>query len=181
MPRNAGSSIRAVLLEHREKLLVMRDDAENNLAAHRAAVEAQPTNWEHRYWLAFTLRCAGRNEEALEEYLTVAPTPGCPHDCLNEIGWCYYRKGMYEEARRSFERTKVQDDPIPFRHFSNLLRTLENKMLVYGQLGLHEQAKQVAEEYIRRYGRVDYPERRALGKLGIDADAMYVRRLQCAA
>jgi tetratricopeptide (TPR) repeat protein len=178
LPRNAGSSVRAGILEHRHNLLVLRDDAENSLAAHRAAVQAEPTNWEHRYWLAFTLRRAGRNEEALEEYLKVAQTSGCPHDCLNEIGWCYYRKAMYEKARRCFERTKVQDDPIPFRHFSNLMRTLENKMLVYGQLELRKLAEEAVTEYVRRYGRIEYPERRALDKLGIDADAIYVEHFQ---
>jgi tetratricopeptide (TPR) repeat protein len=178
LPRNADSSVRAGIVEHRQRLLVLRDEAESSLAAHRAAVQAQPTNWEHRYWFAFALRRAGRNEEALEEYLTVAQTPGSPHDCLNEIGWCYYRKTMYEEARKCFERTKVQNDPIPFRHFSDLMRTLENRMLVYGQLGLRKQAEETVTEYVRRYGRIGYPERRALDKLGIDADAIYVDHFQ---
>ena len=175
LPTNAGNSIRAVILEHRRKLLVLRDDAENSLPAHRAAVDAEPTNWEPRYSYAFALRRAGRNEEALNEYLTVAQMPACPHDCLSEIGWCYYRKGMYEEARRCFEKAKANDDdPIPIRHFSSLMLTLENRMLVYSKLGLRGQADQIAEEYVRRYGRIEYPERRALADIGIDADALYL-------
>ncbi len=175
LPTNAGNSVRAVVLEHRQRLLVLRDDAEESLPAHRAAVQAEPTNWDPRYWYAFALTRAGRNEEALKEYLRVAQIQTCPYDCLNEIGWCYYRKGRYEEARRCFERARVQDDePIAIRHFSSLILTLENKLLVYSKLGLREQAEQVAKEYVRRYGRIQYPERRALANIGIDADAFYL-------
>jgi tetratricopeptide (TPR) repeat protein len=173
-----GSSARAAILEERTKLLESVSNAEEELPRHRAAVQAEPSNWDVGYWMAFALRRAGRNDEALHQFLTVAATPGSQHDCLNEIGWCYYHKGMYEEARRCFEKTKIkaEDELVPVRGFSDLMRVLENKMLVYAELGLHEQGESTAKEYIRRYGRIEFPERRALKKLGIEADAMYLDR-----
>lgn len=175
LPRATGNSVRAVIVERREGLLGLVRDAEDNLPLHRAAVERKSFDWTPRYWLAFALKRAGRNEEALEEYLAVARTPGCPLDCLNEIGWCYYRRERYEDARRCFERARIPYD-LPIRPFSDLLLTLENRMLVYGQLGLRNQAEEAANEYVRRYGRIEYPERRALAKIGIDADAIYLEQ-----
>jgi len=173
LPPNAGSSVRAAILEQRGKLLRMVRDAECTLSVHRAAVEREPFNWEPRYFLAFTLKRAGQNEDALKEYRAVSQTAGCPHDCLIDIGWCYYRKGLYEDARTCLERAKPTDD-LPFGHLSDFMMALENKMLVYGQLGLREQAEEAAKEYVRRYGRICFPERRALAKIGIDADAIYL-------
>jgi phosphoheptose isomerase len=59
---------------------------------------------------------------------------------------------------------------------SDLVLTLENRMLVYGQLGLRRKAEEVAREYVGRYGRIEYPERRALAKIGIDADEIYLEQ-----
>jgi tetratricopeptide (TPR) repeat protein len=174
LPQEAGNSVRAVLVEKKEELVKFVRDAENSLPSHRASVERNPSCWEPRYWLAFTLKRAGRYQEALEEYLTVAQITGCP-DCLNDIGWCLYRKGRYEDARRYFERAKFEYD-IPVPPFSGRMLALENRMLVYSQLGLRKQAAEAGKEYVSRYGRIGYPERRALAKIGIDADAIYLRQ-----
>jgi tetratricopeptide (TPR) repeat protein len=176
VPKVRGSSYRAAIFEERTKLLDMVSSAEEELSRHRAAVQAEPSNWEVRYWMAFALRRAGRNDEALHQYLTVAATPGSQLDCQNEIGWCYYRKGMHHDARRCFERVRIKDDSVPVRGFSDLMLVLENKLLIYGELGLREEAEETASEYIRRYGRIEFPERRALKKLGIDADTMYLEK-----
>jgi tetratricopeptide (TPR) repeat protein len=162
-------------VEQRKRLLELVRDAESSLPLHREAVERKPFDWNPRYWLALALKRAGRNEEALEEYLALARTPGCPLDCLNEIGWGYYRRERYEDARRCFERARIPDD-LPIRPFSDFMLTLENRMLVYGQLGLRKQAEEAAGEYVRRYGRIEYPERRALAKIGIDTDAIYLEQ-----
>jgi tetratricopeptide (TPR) repeat protein len=162
-------------VEQRKRLLELVRDAESSLPSHREAVERKPFDWNTRYWLAFALKRAGRSEEAMEEYFAVARTPSCPLDCLNEIGWGYYRKERYEDARRCFDRATIPDD-LPIRPFSDLALTLENKMLVCGQLGLRRQAEEAAREYVRRYGRIDYPERRALAKISIDTDAIYLEQ-----
>ena len=175
LPGDVANSVRVVIVEQRNRLLELVRDAESSLLLHREAAERKPFDWEPRYWLAFTLKRAGRSEEALEEYRTVVRTPGCPIDCLNEIGWAYYRSGSYQDARRCFERARIPDD-LPIRPFSDLMLTLENRMLVYGQLGLRKQAEETAREFVRRYGRIEYPERRALAKVGIDADAIYLGR-----
>ena len=49
-------------------------------------------------------------------------------------------------------------------------------MLVYGQLGLRRKSEEVAREYVGRYGRIEYPERRALAKISIDTDAIYLEQ-----
>jgi tetratricopeptide (TPR) repeat protein len=175
LPHEAASSDRVEIVEQRKRLLELVRDAERSLPLHREAVKRKPFDWNPRYWLAFALKRAGRNEEALEEYRAVARTPGCPLDCLNEIGWAYYRMERYKDARRCFERARIPDD-LPIRPFSNFMLTLENKMLVYGQLGLRKQAEEAAWEYVRRYGRIEYPERRALAKVGIDVDAIYLKQ-----
>lgn len=175
LPREAGNSIRVEIVEQRTRLLELVRDAESSLPLHREGVKRKPFDWNPRYWLAFALKRVGRIEEAVEEYRAVARTPDCPLDCLNEIGWGHYRKGDYEEARRCFERAKAQDD-LTVRHLSDLMLTLENRMLVYGQLGLRRKAEEVAREYVGRYGRIEYPERRALAKVGIDTDEIYLER-----
>lgn len=176
VPQALGSSARAAIFEARARLLELVSGAEEELPRHRAAVQAEPSNRDARYWMAFALRRAGRNDEALHQYLKVAATPGSQLDCLNEIGWCYYRKGMYDDARRCFERVRIKNDSVPVRGFSDLMPVLENRMLVYAELGLREQGESTANEYIRRYGRIEFPERLALKKLGIDADAMYLEK-----
>ena len=175
LPREAGTGVRVEIVEQRKRLLELVSDAESSLPLHREAVERKPFDWNPRYWLAFALKRAGRIEEAVQEYLAVAGTPDCPLDCLNEIGWGHYRKGNYEEVRLCFERARSQDD-LPVRHLSDLMLTLENRMLVYGQLGLRRKAEEVAREYVGRYGRIEYPERRALAKIGIDADEIYLEQ-----
>ena len=175
LPGEAGSGVRVEIIEQRKSLMDLVRDAESSLPLHREAVERKPFDWNLRYWLAFSLKRAGRIEEAVEEYRAVARTPDCPLDCLNEIGWGYYRRGRYEDARRCFERARTQDD-FPVRHLSDLMLTLANRMLVYGRLELRKQGEVAAREYVGRYGRIEYPERCALAKIGIDADEIYLER-----
>jgi len=175
LPGDAGSGVRVEIMEQRKSLMDLVRDAESSLPLHREAVERKPFDWNLRYWLAFALKRAGRIEEAVEEYCAVARIPDCPLDCLNEIGWGYYRRGRYEDARRCFEGARAQDD-LPVRHLSDLMLTLANRMLVYGRLGLRKQAEVAAKEYVRRYGRIEYPERCALANIGIDADGIYLER-----
>jgi len=175
LPREAGSSVRVEIMEQRKRLLELVRDAECSLPLHREAVDRKPFDWNPHYWLAFALKRAGRNDEALEEYRAVARIPDCPLDCLNEIGWGYYRRERYEDAQRCFERARIPDD-LPIRPFSDFMLTLENRMLVYGQLGLRRQAEGAARDYVRRYGRIECPERRALAKIGIDTDAIYLEQ-----
>jgi tetratricopeptide (TPR) repeat protein len=175
LPPKAGNSVQAVIVEHRKHLLELVRNAEYSLPDQQAAVEHDPFNWELHYWLAFTIKSAGRNEDALNEYLAVSQTPGCPDDCLNDIGWCYCRKGMYEVALGCFERAKTEDEGYSIHPYSRRMMTLQNRILIYCQLGLRKQAEEIASEYVHRHGRIGLPERRALAKLGIDADEIYLR------
>jgi hypothetical protein len=51
--------------------------------------------------------------------------------------------------------------------------------LAYSALLMTAEAKATTRDYITRFGRVPWPERRALAKIGIDADAMYVELQGC--
>ena len=53
-------------------------------------------------------------------------------------------------------------------------RAVENKLLVYSALGMTADAKTTTRDYLTRFGRVPWPERRALAKIGIDTDAMFI-------
>ena len=98
----------------------------------------------------------------------------CFRDLWNNIGWYYFRQGNYREALRWFEQTyQVANSDEAFGK-GNCALAIENKILCYSALGMSQEAEATAREYIRRYGRVPWPERRALTRLNLDADAMYV-------
>ncbi len=51
---------------------------------------------------------------------------------------------------------------------------MENLLLTYAALEERRKARRLASEYVNYYGRVPEYERRALGRIGIDADQIYV-------
>ena len=61
---------------------------------------------------------------------------------------------------------------VPFQAGAN---TFENMFLVYVALQMPEEAQKAAVDYISRLGRLPWPERHALLKLNIHADALYVQ------
>jgi hypothetical protein len=48
-------------------------------------------------------------------------------------------------------------------------------ILVYVAVQMREEAEEATVDYISRFGRLPWPERHALRKLDIDADALYVQ------
>ena len=52
---------------------------------------------------------------------------------------------------------------------------IENIFLVYVALNMAKEAEKAAVHYIANFGRLPWPERRALRKLNIDADALYIK------
>jgi len=165
-------------------LLEMASRSQEELEAYsarlpelRAAVAANPTDGEARYKLGVALNALGEYEAANFEYRTAlvfseSICAECHRDSLNNIGWYHFRRGEYRDALAWFERAcdfHVPDDPGPY-HLA-----MENMLLVYARLGMKEPAERLALEYIEHLGRIPPTERRALGQLGIDADALFVR------
>jgi hypothetical protein len=66
------------------------------------------------------------------------------------------------------------NDAGEFLQHYDRARAVENKLLAYSALRMTAEAQATTRDYITRFGRVTWPARRALAKIGIDADAMYV-------
>jgi len=178
-PKGADSRLLADILEGMEKMENAIEETGRELPSLQAAVEAAPESAEKRFQLALALSRLGREKEALEQYEAALSDPAdmdddCFRDTWNNIGWYYYRRGKYDEALRWFDQCCKVADVQESLGKGNGRLGLENKILTYCALGMVREAESSANEFVGRYGRFDWPERRALRKLGIDADAIYV-------
>jgi tetratricopeptide (TPR) repeat protein len=153
---------------------------EEALPCLRAAVEGDPYNSEKRFRYASVLWKLGCEDEAAKEYEAVLEHPEslcreCLRDCWNNIGWSLYRKEEYAKALPWFERAaKVNSVGAMGDMFVSAL-PFENIIQVYVALHMPEEAVEATVDYISRFGRLPWPERHALRKLNINADALYVQ------
>jgi tetratricopeptide (TPR) repeat protein len=130
---NLESSKRADIIE---KLACLRESlevAEEDLARQCRALKAEPQNPEKHCYLGFTLTRLGREEEATAEYRLALENPEglcahCYRDSWNNIGWYYYRQGMYHAAVQWFERVCQLNDTGEFLQHYDRARAIENKM-----------------------------------------------------
>jgi tetratricopeptide (TPR) repeat protein len=178
-PKGADNSLLADILEGMESMEKAIENTEQELPSLQRAVEAAPESAEKRFQVALALSRLGREKEALAEYEAALSDPtdlddDCFRDLWNNIGWYYYRRGRYHEALKWFDQCcKVADVQEGLGKGSGRLG-LENKILAYCALGMVPEAQSSAMEFVQRYGRFHWPERRALAKLGINADAIYI-------
>jgi tetratricopeptide (TPR) repeat protein len=145
----------------------------------RAAVEEDPKNSEKRFSYAGLLWKLGCEDEAVREYEAALEHPEtlcqqCFHDCWNNIGWYLYRQGEYAKALPWFERAATIKNFAPTSRELESPLAIENMILVYVALNMVKEAGEVTVNYIARFGRLPWPERRALLKLNINADALYI-------
>lgn len=182
-PKGIESSVLADIFEGMEDMERAIEETGHKLPELQTAVQADPDDAEKRFRLALALSRVGQEKEAFAEYEAALRNPAdlcqdCFRDLWNNIGWYYYRRGRYQEALKWFDQfCKVADVQEKLGHGDARLG-LENKVLAYCALKMEREAEATANEYVRRYGRFRWPERRALAKLKIDADAMYVERCQ---
>ncbi len=178
-PKGIGNSLLAEILEGMDHAQVAMDNGQRELPALQAAVDAEPESAENRFRLALMLSRLGREDEALTEYEAALSNPDglcadCFRDLWNNIGWYYYRQGKIQEALRWFDQTYAVANSDEIFGEGRCSLAMENKILSYSALGMSREAAATAREYTRRYGRLPFPERRALAKLGIEADTIYV-------
>ncbi len=173
IPPNLAIADLADIHEQRLTAWELVKSAEETLPAHQAGVQAEPQDAEKHFWLGYTLTRLDRHEEALREY-QAALKGGYQGKCWNEIGWCYYRMGMHRESIKWFERACEGEDTLPVPGLSQQCNAMANKIVAFAALRMTREAHDTASKYIRQYGRLSWPERRALANLNIDADAMYV-------
>lgn len=137
-----------------------------------------PEDGDTRFCLGFTYDCLGDDERAIAEYRQAlwnfgTMEPEQQRACLNNIGWYYYRRGDAQEALHWFEGAcwfEHPSDPGPYK------LAIENLFLVYAHLDMREHAHPLAAEYIDLYGPIPTMEAKALLRLGVDADAIWLRR-----
>jgi len=179
--RDLGNSVLADILEGIEQTRAAIKQTELEFPGLEAAVREEPENPEKHFFLALALSRLGHENEAVAEYGAALSNPeglcdACFRDLWNNIGWYYFRQGDPREALRWFEQTcQVANVDEAFGK-GNCALAMENKILCYSALGMGPEAGATAREYIRRYGRVPWPERRALAKLEIDADSLYIEQ-----
>jgi len=99
----------------------------------------------------------------------------CLRDCWNNIGWSLYRKEEYAKALPWFERAANAKSVGPMGDLFESTLPFENIIQVNVALHMPEEAVEATVDYISRFGRLPWPERHALRKMNIDADALYVQ------
>ena len=178
-PEDVGPEILADILaglkEVKESLA--RDEA--TLPRLRAAVEEDPVNSERRCRYASLLWRIGCEEEAAQQLEAALEHPetlcqDCLRDCWNNLGWYLYRKGEYAKALPWLERAAKVKKIGPMGDILESPYPIESIILVYVALNMAKEAREATINYIANFGRLPWPERRALRKLNIDADAIYI-------
>ncbi len=152
---------------------------EQSLPRLQAVVEEDPRNSEQRFHYAVLLWRLGCEDEAAREFEAALEHPEtlcrpCLRDCLNNLGWYLYRQGEYAKALPWFERAATIEDFAPIPQEREYALVVENMILVFVALKMAKEAGEAAVHYIVRFGRLPWPERRALAKLNINADALYI-------
>lgn len=179
-PENLDIRVRADIVEKLTNLRAVLAAAEEDLPKQREALKADPDDPEKHFFLGFTLNRLGRDEEALAEYRSALRNPqwlcaDCHRDARNNIGWYYYRKGHYQQAMEWFDGAIERADCCRVLGEADAVKAIENKILTYAAMGDIPKAQETARGYIKRFGRLPWPESRALAKIGIDADTMYIQ------
>jgi tetratricopeptide (TPR) repeat protein len=179
-PEDVEAEALADILEGMNEVSRTLACAEESLPYLRAAVEEKPYDSEKRFRYANALWKLGREDEAAKECEAVLEHPeticrACLRDCWNNIGWSLYRKKEYGKALPWFERAAKVETVEPAGGTYRSPTPFENIIQAYVALQMAEKAVGAAVDYISRFGRLPWPERGALRKLNIDADALYVQ------
>jgi Tfp pilus assembly protein PilF len=178
-PEDIEPEVLADVIEGMNRVKDFLAEDERALPLLRAAVEEDPKNSEKRFSYAGLLWKLGCEEEAARECEAALEHPEslcqqCFRDCWNNIGWYLYRQGEYAKALPWFERAATIRNSVPILPELESALALENMILVYVALNKAKEAGEATVNYIARFGRLPWPERRALLKLNINADALYI-------
>jgi len=182
LPRSANTAVTAEILEDVRSLRTILRDASDTLARRLAAIKAWPEDCDQRLWLGWTLSQLGRYEEAVEQFNAVvrlADPTWLPAVRL-ELGWRDYRRGEYASALRWFLEARGSGQPnkldvaLAYVGAGDRSEAHEDIILAYAALSRWKEVESETREYIRHFGRLPWPERRTLRRMGFDTDAVYV-------
>jgi len=188
---DAPLSLLAELIETVEICMMTLNKAEENLPALKEAAYQDPTNGEKHAKLGFGLYALDKREEALTALTKALEYPStlcldCHRDCLNNIGWEHYRQGEYEQALGWFDKACNLTDTAK-KHEKHLEGDdaadadkpykvgLENMLVTLAKLGRLKEATETLEKYHDWFGRLSSYESRALEKLGLQPDVIFIR------
>jgi len=178
-PEDVGSETLADIIQGLKEVKQSLACDEATLPRLRAAVEEDPVNSERRCYYADLLWRIGCEEEAARQLEAALEHPetlcqDCLRDCWNNLGWYLYRKGQYDKALPWLKRAAAVKKIGPMGNTLESPYPLENIIQVYVALNMAKDARDAAVHYIANLGRLRWPERRALRKVNIDADALYI-------
>ena len=178
---SAAIILRAEILEGIESSQKRIVECNDQLSVLINQVRKDPENACGHFRLALILSSLGNREGAMKEYRSALESPEglcgeCFRDLWNNIGWQHFRMGNLFEARRWFDLAYLVAGSEDAAGKLECKRILENRMLVFSELGLEQEAAEAIRDYFRRgYGRVPWPQRRATTKLGLDPDEEYLK------
>jgi len=161
-----------------EKCFQKFKDAKDGVAEAEKDALQHPQNGEKSFFLGLVLSRAGdiagstaAYERALKykRSLCVASL----RDCLNNIGWNHFRRGDYTQSLKWFKRSSTVLDPEDAKPYA---LALENMILANARLGRVPIVAKLTREYVSMIGRLPRYESMIVGKLGIDADLMFIER-----
>jgi tetratricopeptide (TPR) repeat protein len=178
-PEDVEAEALADIFDSLKEVNRILSEEEGRLPGLRAAVESDPSDSETRFRYANVLWKLGFEEEAAKELEAVLEHPetickDCLRDCWNNIGWSLFRKGEFARAVPWFERAARVKSVGPMGNLFDYALPMENLIQAYVELHMTEEAEKATVGYVSRFGRLPWPERHALRKLKIDADALYV-------
>lgn len=188
-PLSLVSELVETVEECNDKLTALEDE----LPRLKEAVSQDPENCEKLAYLGFALLSADEREAALTAFTQALERPTtlciyCHRDCLLNIGWDHYVRREYDEALGWFEHACQLRQPVPANQTQNHIVSeaqddseapyklaLENVLLTLVKLGRLAEAASRVEEYHHFFGRLPMYESRALEKLGLQPDVIYIR------
>lgn len=181
-PEDLSSSALASILETIDGLQRALESWRDNVNRARTDVLFSPLNPVARLELGSLLISFGRNAEAIQHFRAAMPLletvdPWCRAGCFERTACYHFRQGEYCQAHDWFDKaTKVEagNDPVAPRA---IRAALERKALTCCRLGWESEARGLASSYVSTYGRLSRPVRKALQKLNVDADAMFIAKL----
>jgi len=122
--------------------IYLNKDYEKGIAEAERAVTLEPNSVDAYIQLGGNLRWAGRCAEAipiLKKAMRLSPIP--PYLCLQNLAWCYYFTGQYEEAI-ALQRRILQKEP-------NQLLTQVSLTAALIQAGKEDEARVEAAKVLR--------------------------------
>jgi tetratricopeptide (TPR) repeat protein len=188
---NAPLALIAELIETVEESHAKALMFKQELPRLKKAAAKDPRNGEKLAKLGFAFSALDEWESALSAYTRALEYPDtlcfqCHRDCLVNIGWEHYLKAEYEESLGWFEMACRINEPKrgDGKHVEDsegdepetpYKLALENVLLALAKMGRLTEAAARLQEYHDWFGRLPQYESRALEKLGLQPDVIYIR------